>query len=344
MNARARARCLIAAGLALAWVGCESRPPPFEMQPLERPAGLDPAEARASEPAAPDPIGPPPAEAPPPEDGPRPTGEEPTPEGAVRLAWKVPADGALAFRAGLERVPADGPSVPIAALASKGELPPEAARRLAGPRPAGPTPGVMVLQPNPGGTFTGRMFGKDARAVRDPNVARLMQAETRVLWKGALDESGRALAYDLSVVQRLALGLFFELPARPVRPGDTWSVDVDLLGRDEGFRPDKTQRWNQVTLRSLAPEKGAGQVAVLEYRLAQHEEGTQLDDEDRARPATRGAAFLGRAEFLVDRGTWRVFAGRLTTRMTGPAPLEEHRALALVPLTELPREISLDRP
>ncbi|HSA20636.1 MAG TPA: hypothetical protein P5076_04235, partial [Myxococcota bacterium] len=243
-----------------------------------------------------------------------------------------------------ERFPGDGLSIPIPALAEKGELPAETARRLSGYRPAGPAPQVLVLLPNPGGTFSARMYGRDTLSVRDPNVAKLAEVETRVSFKGALDEHGGVLAYELPSLQRLALGLFFELPARPVRPGDTWSTDVDLLGLDEGFTASKTLRWNQVKLVSLAPLADGEQLAVLEYRLGAHEEGQALDDEERPQPATRGAAFLGRAEFLVKQGTWRVFAGRLVTRLTGPARLEEHRALVLTPLDALPREISQDLP
>lgn len=337
--------CLAAAGLFLlgSLGGCEQEPPPFEMQPLARPPDARPGPP----PAAPDagaPARPLPAEAPGPEDGPLPTGEEPVPEGAVRLAWRVPEAGALAFRAGLERFAGDGLPIPIPDLAEKGELPPETARRLAGYRPAGTAPQVLVLLPNPGGTFTARMYGQEARAVRDPNVAKLMQAETHVLFKGALDEHGSVLAYELSSLQRLALGLFFGLPARPVRPGDTWAAEVNLLGLDEGFTVSKSRRWNQVRLVSLAPLADGEQLAVLEYRLGAFEEGTGLDAEERPQPATRGAAFLGRAEFLVKRGTWRVFAGHLVSRLTGPERVEQHRALVLTPLDALPREISQDSP
>jgi hypothetical protein len=329
-----RPSALLAAGLLLLGLpACEQKPAdPFQMQPLERTRPAPPKPA-PHEPAQP--------EVEPPDAQPAPPAEEPVPEGAVRLRWQIAVDGALGYRAELERATGTETFGAIEALARRGELPAETARRLASLRPSGQAGLVAIMSANPGGTFTVRVTGRerDGGRSRDPNVAKLAETETVVLWEGALTASGQALAYSLPEIQRLTLGLLFELPHRPVRPEDTWSLEVELLPREPRLSVQDSARWNEVRLVSLSPLADGEQLAVLEYRLAEVQKGVLSEPDEPERPVTRLASYLGRAEFLVRQGRLRFHAGWLQTSIQGPEPLRETRLLSLSALDAVPREL-----
>lgn len=95
--------------------------------------------------------------------------------------------------------------------------------------------------------FTEGYKKKDPKPI-DPqnfNPASMMEG---VLLRGEISERGQIESFYLKSAQKNLIAIFFELPNKAVKIGDTWSLNVNYLQYDQSFVCKSADRTNKVEL------------------------------------------------------------------------------------------------
>jgi hypothetical protein len=162
----------------------------------------------------------------------------------------------------------------------------------------------------------------------------LKEMEGTVQLRGEIDPSGAILSWWLQDPQKNLLAMLSELPARPVKPGDQWSLRVNLVTMGHGFIPSLAERVNVARLAEVREGEKGERIAVLDLLLSDRLEG-ELGD----KPITFSLSYAARAEFSVTRGAWIRVAGRMRTRATGMMNTDAAQELAIEPLSSVPEAL-----
>jgi hypothetical protein len=309
-----------------------------KMEPMVAPGGaaaVQPAQVPAESGPAPEPE---------PEIGPVEAAPAPLPPGTVRLRWRLPQERKMAFRAWMGQIPPQtdlGPALQADKLIAAGELPKPLAARLAGLAPSAQANLTAILAPAYGDSLTIRMLSNDLEipADLDPAMAqRLVATGGGTVLRGEISGRGKALSASDAEGYRV-LALLFELPKAPVKQGDSWELEVDLLSGRDGLEPKQASKFNRAWLSSLTQAKAGGEVAILailEILVAEQESGLAQSGADAPKPYERSAVFVGRGEFLVEAGRWNKFVGRLLQVDPGQREPRTLTAFSLVALPKVP--------
>lgn len=148
------------------------------------------------------------------------------------------------------------------------------------------------------------------------NMAQTMNGG--VMLRGSVYANGGIHSFWVKGDQKNLIALLFELPGKPVKTGDKWSLDVSLISMDQNFKCDSSYRKNEVTLVELRQTQD-GQVAVLSYDIeefAKGEFGGPMVSKGKA-ATMMNISYRGLAEFSLDRGRWITYDGIMSINFTG---------------------------
>lgn len=162
----------------------------------------------------------------------------------------------------------------------------------------------------------------------------LKEMEGTVQLRGEIDPSGAVLSWWLQDPQKNLLALLAELPARPVKPGDQWSLRVNLVTMGHGFIPSLAERVNVAKLAEIREGEKGERIAVLDILLSDRLEGVLGD-----KPISFAMSYAARAEFSETRGGWIRVAGRMRTRATGMMNTDTAQEFAIEPLPSVPEAL-----
>lgn len=163
--------------------------------------------------------------------------------------------------------------------------------------------------------------------------------EGRVQLQGELTPEGEIASTYMAQQQKNLLALFFELPVKPAKVGDSWQIDLTCITLNSAqFKIENSERVNQVTLTEISKTPQGQTVAVLDYSIAEFVQGDQNIPffSDEPIPTTMDCRFLGQGEFLIEEGRWQSFSVENTVQSTGMVTSNVTRLFELVPLDELP--------
>ncbi|HET6442220.1 MAG TPA: hypothetical protein VFH53_07575 [Phycisphaerae bacterium] len=289
-------------------------------------------------------------------------GEIPSGE-TVLLKWKVPEGEAIAFKTTMEALDPESTKVDVrsmfdalARMLGVDEEEPQSARRgsemdeevlkkmneffksLQLPDTYSMT---TVLTPRENGNLSVRMIMDplpEEKSSDNPPEAFFRNMMKGVQLRGEITPLGKIASFYFETKQKNLLAMFFELPGRPVRVGETWSLEANLLWMGHGFICDKAQRVNRVQLASLEPTGDGDRVATLDYLLYESVEGDFMSPfgGGKKTPTTMAFGFAGRGEFLIGKGAWRRFVGHMWMKATGIMNSDTRQRFALEPMDEVP--------
>ena len=144
---------------------------------------------------------------------------------------------------------------------------------------------------------------------------------------------------DLKREERNLLAFMFELPAKPVAVGDVWTHSADLVKMGQGWEGE-SETLNRVELTALEKDPEGHTVAVIDFTLAERQEGRFADVRmKKPLPASMEMSFVGRGEFLVEQGRWKRLAGRMTMRGTGVMETDLEQQVTILPLEPIPPKV-----
>lgn len=137
-----------------------------------------------------------------------------------------------------------------------------------------------------------------------------------MVYRGSVYATGGMHSFWVKETQKNIFSVFFELPTQAVKIGDTWKLDVHLIGIDPGFTCDSAYHVNEVKLIDI--KKGQDDtIALVQYNIVEYIEGmfsikgfmTNKGEQKMRMKFTYQAL----AEFSVTKGRWISYNGIMET-------------------------------
>src|SRR5690625_7738523 len=100
----------------------------------------------------------------------------------------------------------------------------------------------------------------------------LFSIQSGVLFRCSVYETGGIHSFWLNSSQKNLIAIFFELPKNPVKIGDKWSLDINLISNDQNFECETAHKINEVELIDIKNINGE-RIAVLQYHIEEYVEG-----------------------------------------------------------------------
>lgn len=152
-------------------------------------------------------------------------------------------------------------------------------------------------------------------------IKMMLSMNQGVMLRGSVYETGGIHSFWVKSSQRNLIALFFELPTKPVKIGDKWSLDINLISNDQSFDCDTAYKTNEVTLTDIKKVNGET-IAVLKYNIVEYVKGKfnspLIFGNDGGRKETMMKfSHQGIAEFSVDKGRWITYDGIMSLEATG---------------------------
>jgi len=152
-------------------------------------------------------------------------------------------------------------------------------------------------------------------------MMKMMQSMSQgVMLRGSVYETGGIHSFWVKSNQKNLIAIFFELPQNPVKVGDSWELEINLIANDQNFECDSAYKVNKVTLTDLK-SKNNETIAVLKYEIVEFVDGT-----------FHSPSFMGKggptktmmkfnyqavAEFSIDKGCWVSYDGIMSLEASG---------------------------
>lgn len=163
--------------------------------------------------------------------------------------------------------------------------------------------------------------GSDTLDDKMSEMMKLMQSMSQgVMLRGSVYETGGIHSFWVNSDQKNLISLFFELPQNPVKVGDSWGLEINLLAIDQNFECDSAYKVNKVTLTDLKIENGET-VAVLKYDIIEFVDGTvnMPTFMGKGGPIKTMMKFTYQAvaEFSIEKGRWIAYDGIMEIETNG---------------------------
>lgn len=134
--------------------------------------------------------------------------------------------------------------------------------------------------------------------------------------------------------QKNLIAMFFELPNKPVKVGDTWQIDVNLIANDQNFECDSAYKINMVTLTDIKKINGET-IAVIKYEIEEFVDGSFNSPAffGSGGPTQTMMKFTHQAiaEFSIDKGRWISYDGIMGLVASGIMTSNTKKKFSLIP-------------
>jgi len=157
----------------------------------------------------------------------------------------------------------------------------------------------------------------DSANSKEAEMLKMMQSMSQgVMLRGSVYETGDIHSFWVKSNQKNLIAIFFQLPTRPVKVGDKWSLDINLIANDQNFKCDSAYKINEVTLTDIKTVDGDS-VAVLKYNIVEYVNGnfnmpSFLGNESGKKETKMKFWHHGIAEFSIEKGRWIIYDAIMT--------------------------------
>jgi hypothetical protein len=199
------------------------------------------------------------------------------------------------------------------------------------------------LEKKRGGVIKIEMVPINNKVPNDTSVtngfSQLMSAmSTEVALRAAVYENGAIQSFYLRNDQANIVALFFQLPGKPVKVGDTWEVGTNFISLDQNFKCDSSFRRNNVTLSSIE-KVGDDNVVTIKYNIEEFVTGnfsmpfpqSGSDIKMKSIETSFKVIYKAAARFSVKQGRWLSYEGEFEETNTGMMAGHSLMKYALIP-------------
>ncbi|MFB6341956.1 hypothetical protein ACE1ET_09540 [Saccharicrinis sp. FJH62] len=261
---------------------------------------------------------------------------------AISLKWKLKPDETIGYKTAMEQVESSDLEIDFG---DDKNMPKEEFKKIFDglKKEFEKTSFITTMQWNDRGNIETKMFtedfnDKDNKPI-DPknfNPASMMKG---IVLRGEINESGKIESFYLKGAQKNLIAMYFELPDRPVKIGDTWSLNVSYLQFDQSFACRSADRTNNVELIDILKDKN-DTIAVIKYDISESASGYMKNPMTNGKIETSlSMSFTGIAEFSINKGRWLKYNGILETTQKGMMSGSSKQKLALIPFDDLTKEM-----
>ncbi len=150
------------------------------------------------------------------------------------------------------------------------------------------------------------------------------QMTSGVMLRGSLYEDGTIESFYTKGDQKNLMALMFELPGRPVKTGDTWSLSINFLSMDQNFTCDSSYRKNTVKLVGVENRNGE-HIVNLKYDIVEYVRGAFMSTK-----TTMKMTYYGIAGFSLEKGRWTIYEGVMSLTSTGIMTSQTAKRISLI--------------
>ena len=163
-------------------------------------------------------------------------------------------------------------------------------------------------------------------------MSKMMQKMTKgVMLRGSLYKDGGLQSFWNKNAQKNLVSLFFELPAKDLSIGDTWTLsNVNLLQFDQNFVCEKAQKKNIITLTEIIEEDG-NQIALIDYDILEYVYGVFENPFQNKKINTKmRMVYKAQAKFSITKGRWVGYTGIMSIDASGIMNSKQKKKFALI--------------
>jgi len=158
--------------------------------------------------------------------------------------------------------------------------------------------------------FTRKAKDKSASEI-DTLLNMMSMFNKGVTMRGELNDDGSISSFYMRQSQKNLLAMYFELPKYPVKIGDSWALQINLIEFDQNFICEKAEKRNLVELSDVKIING-DEIAILKYDIYERVEGNFLNS-----PTVMEISFSGNCEFSISKGRWENYSGSSKSYSSG---------------------------
>ena len=160
----------------------------------------------------------------------------------------------------------------------------------------------------------------DVKMIHKSDNDKLNINDRNVILRGKFNPDGQNLSFYYEQNKKNLISLFFELPQKPVKIGDEWNIDVDIISLDQHFKADSLSKKNTVRLKDIV-ERNGNKIAIIEYDLNEFVTGnleknkskSSKQNEASEKPYLKAThKIIG--EFSINKGYWISYDGYRETK------------------------------
>jgi len=165
------------------------------------------------------------------------------------------------------------------------------------------------------------------------------QAMTGVQLRGKINEDGGIESFYMKKEQMNLLAIMFELPTKPVRIGDKWTIQASFISNDHNFICNDYDKKHLVELVDVKTINGED-IAFIKYDLRYYVNGEFNNPFlGKTIPTKMDVAFNGISEFNITLGKWKNYNGIMSMFVSGIMNTNTKQRFSLVELEEIPNEL-----
>lgn len=169
----------------------------------------------------------------------------------------------------------------------------------------------------------------------------ISKAFSGVQLRGKINENGGIESFYMKKEQMNLLAMMFELPTKPVKIGDIWTIQASFISNDQNFICDDYRMHHEIELIDVKNIEG-DTIAFIKYDLQYYVNGEFNNPfYGNATPTMMEMNFNAIAEFNITKGKWKNYDGIMLMRSTGFMNYDTKQRFKLVELDTIPPEMLL---
>jgi len=152
----------------------------------------------------------------------------------------------------------------------------------------------------------------------------MVSMNSGVMLRGSVYEDGTIESFYTKNDQKNLVAMMFELPGKPVKPGDSWPLSINFLSMDQSFACDSSYKKNNVSFISIEDRSGE-HIVKLKYDLVEYVTGIFLNSK-----TSMKMTYNGIAEFSIEKGRWVMYEGVMGLSSTGMMSSQSTKKFSLI--------------
>lgn len=178
---------------------------------------------------------------------------------------------------------------------------------------------------------------KDKKEVNGKDEARSFMSSMMkgTMLRGSVNTDGSLHSFWMKNSQKNLLSLFFELPNKPIKKGDTWTLhNVNFIGNDQNFVCRKAKKENTITLTDIKEINGET-IAIINYNIIEFVSGDfkmpkYFGSSGKNKTTEMEFVYKAQAEFSINKGKWINYNGIMSLNASGMMNSVQKKKFALI--------------
>jgi len=164
-------------------------------------------------------------------------------------------------------------------------------------------------------------------------------AMTGVQLRGKINKDGGIESFYMKKEQLNLLAMMFELPTKPVKIGDRWTIQASFISNDQNFICDEYDKTHIVELADVKEIDG-DLIAFIKYDIRYYVNGEFSNPFlGKTVPTKMDVGFNGISEFNITKGKWKDYNGLMSMDVTGIMTNHTKQRFKLIEIENISKEL-----